>query len=258
VGGFSVDIEGRPVFLVQTGEKGILWLRLRARGRTSHGSQINRDESALLHLAEAVLRIGKEPWEISLTETTSAMLSGLARLLGLPEDSDPDALAQATGACSTFVTPGLRTVANPTLFHAGIKENTVPGVAEAIVDVRFLPGQRDDVLARIQELAGEGIEVEIADEVEAVETSFDDEIVESMRASLDRALPGATLLPYLVPAGTDNPMFARLGIRGFGFSPLLLPPDFDFPAMFHGVDERVPVDALTFGAGVLHDLLLHH
>jgi acetylornithine deacetylase/succinyl-diaminopimelate desuccinylase-like protein len=258
VGGFSVDIEGRPVFLVQTGEKGILWLRLRARGRASHGSQINRDESALLHLAEAVLRIGKEPWEISLTETTSAMLSGLARLLGLPEDSDPDALARATGACSTFVTPGLRTVANPTLFHAGIKENTVPGVAEAIVDVRFLPGQRDDVLARIQELAGEGIEVEIADEVEAVETSFDDEIVESMRASLDRALPGATLLPYLVPAGTDNPMFARLGIRGFGFSPLLLPPDFDFPAMFHGVDERVPVDALTFGAGVLHDLLLHH
>ncbi|MGO3153744.1 MAG: M20/M25/M40 family metallo-hydrolase [Galactobacter sp.] len=258
VGGFSVDIEGRPVFLVQTGEKGILWLRLRAHGRGSHGSQINRDESALLDLAQAVLRIGHEPWEVSLTETTSAMLSGLAGLLGLPEDSDPDTLARATGACSTFVTPGLRTVANPTLFHAGIKENTVPSTAEALVDVRFLPGQRDEVLSRIKELAGPGIEVEIADEVEAVETSFDTALVETMRASVERALPGATLLPYLVPAGTDNPMFARLGIRGFGFSPLLLPPGFDFPAMFHGVDERVPVDALRFGAGVLHDLVLHH
>jgi acetylornithine deacetylase/succinyl-diaminopimelate desuccinylase-like protein len=258
VGGFSVDVEGRPVFLVQTGEKGILWLRLRARGRSTHGSQINRDESALLDLAKAVSRIGDEPWEVSLTETTSAMLEGLAELAGLPPESSPDAIAQTTGACSTFVSPGLRTVANPTLFHAGAKENTVPSTAEALVDVRFLPGQRDDVLRRISELAGPGIEVEIADEVEAVETSFDTALVDSMRASVEQALPGATLLPYLVPAGTDNPMFARLGIRGFGFSPLLLPAGFDFPGMFHGVDERVPVDALRFGAGVLRDLLLRH
>lgn len=258
VGGFSVDIEGRPVFLVQTGEKGILWLRLRARGRSSHGSQINRDESALLDLAQAVVRIGHESWEVSLTETTSAMLAGIAELLGRPETSDPDELAAATGACSSFVIPGLRTVSNPTIFRAGVKENTVPSTAEALIDVRFLPGQRDDVLARIQELAGGNVDVEIADEVEAVETSFDTELVATMRASVERALPGATLLPYLVPAGTDNPMFARLGIRGFGFSPLLLPPGFDFPAMFHGVDERVPVDALRFGAGVLHDLILNH
>ncbi|MGO3089709.1 MAG: M20/M25/M40 family metallo-hydrolase [Galactobacter sp.] len=258
VGGFSVDIEGRPVFLVQTGEKGILWLRLRARGRSSHGSQINRDESALLDLAQAVVRIGHESWEVSLTETTSAMLAGIAELLGRPETSDPDELAAATGACSSFVIPGLRTVSNPTIFRAGVKENTVPSTAEALIDVRFLPGQRDDVLACIQELAGGNVDVEIADEVEAVETSFDTELVATMRASVERALPGATLLPYLVPAGTDNPMFARLGIRGFGFSPLLLPPGFDFPAMFHGVDERVPVDALRFGAGVLHDLILNH
>ncbi|MGO1319971.1 MAG: M20/M25/M40 family metallo-hydrolase [Galactobacter sp.] len=258
VGGFSVDIEGRPVFLVQTGEKGILWLRLRARGRSSHGSQINRDESALLDLAQAVVRIGHESWEVSLTETTSAMLAGIAELLGRPETSDPDELAAATGACSSFVIPGLRTVSNPTIFRAGVKENTVPSTAEALIDVRFLPGQRDDVLARIQELAGGNVDVEIADEVEAVETSFDTELVATMRASVERALPGATLLPYFVPAGTDNPMFARLGIRGFGFSPLLLPPGFDFPAMFHGVDERVPVDALRFGAGVLHDLILNH
>lgn len=258
VGGFSTDVAGRPVFLVQTGEKGILWLRLRAEGRASHGSQVNREDSALLKLARAVVRLGDEEWDVSLTDTTTAMLQGLREVLGVPDDADPREVVAATGACASFVDPSLSTVSNPTMFHAGAKENILPAEAEAFVDVRFLPGGRDEVLTRIRELVGPEINIEIADEVSPLETSFDVPLVESMRASVRRYVPEAELVPYLVPAGTDNPMFAQIGIRGFGFSPLLLPTGYDFPAMFHGVDERVPLDALVFGTKVLEDLILNY
>lgn len=258
VGGFSVDLAGNPAFLVQTGEKGILWLRLRATGRVSHGSQVNKDANAIATLARAVVRVCDEPWPTALTDTTSAMLAALREALDAGEDADPYALIETLGPCSTFISPGLSTVANTTMLNAGYKENVVPGEATAFLDVRYLPGQRDSVLARIQELVGEDVEVEIADDVPALETGFDGEIVDAMRGALTTFVPQAKVLPYLVPAGTDNPMFARLGIRGFGFSPLLLPPGFDFPSMFHGVDERVPLDALVFGTAVLQELLLRY
>src|SRR5262249_11201293 len=156
-------------------------------------------------------------------------------------------VVKSTGSCEPFVAPGLLNVANVTTFHAGHKENVVPGEASALVDVRVLPGQRDAVLARIREIAGPAVTIEIEDEVNAVETAFDAPVVDAMRSSIARYLPEARIVPYLLPAGTDNAMLAKLGIQGFGFVPLLLPADFDFPAMFHGVDERVPLSALVFG-----------
>ena len=66
---------------------------------------------------------------------------------------------------------------------------------------------------------------------------------------------GAEPVPYMLSGGTDNKAFARLGISGYGFSPLRLPPELDFSSLFHGVDERVPIESLTFGTRVLHRLL---
>lgn len=254
VGGYSVDINGSPVFMVQTGEKGILWLRLHSHGRAGHASQLN-DDNAILTLAEALIRIGAEPWPVTLTATTARLLDELRAIGGIAAEADPTEVFASTGPCAPFVIPGLLNVASVTMVNAGYKQNVIPSDASALIDVRVLPGQRDAVLQRIRQLAGPDIEVVVEDDVSAVETSFDGPIVDAIRASIAHFLPDARIVPYLLPAGTDNALLAPLGIRGFGFVPLLLPAGYDFPAMFHGVDERVPLEALVFGEAVISHLI---
>ncbi|CCH79141.1 putative peptidase [Nostocoides japonicum T1-X7] len=254
VGGFSVDVRGNPVFLIQTGEKGILWIDVRCHGRATHASQLNPD-NPVHELARSITRIAAEPWPVTLTKTTSLLLDELRATAGLAHDADPLTVAREAGVCAQLVTPGLANVVNGTLLQAGYKQNVVPSEATASLDIRFLPGQRDAVLRRIRELAGPHAEVIVTDEVDAVETVFGGRIVEIMRTSLKKYCRSARIAPYLLPAGTDNAMLAELGISGYGFVPMLLPAGYDFPAMFHGIDERVPLDALLFGQAVLTELI---
>jgi acetylornithine deacetylase/succinyl-diaminopimelate desuccinylase-like protein len=145
----------------------------------------------------------------------------------------------------------IRNTANPTMLDAGYKANVIPSRAEATIDTRFLPGQQDEMLAVIDDLIGDGVTREFINSDIAVETSFDGDLVDAMSAALRAEDPGAHPIPYLMSGGTDAKSFSTLGIRCFGYSPLLLPPDLDFTALFHGIDERVPVDGLTFGIRVL-------
>jgi acetylornithine deacetylase/succinyl-diaminopimelate desuccinylase-like protein len=258
VGGYSIDLDGKRAYLVQTGEKALIWMTLVARGTAGHGSQVN-GENAVTRLARAVAAIGGREWPLHLTATTRQLLDRVAELLGSrAQNLSPDEIAIATGTASRFISATLRTTANPTGLTAGYKHNVIPDRAEAMIDVRVLPGEEDAVLAEIQELVGDDIEILIAHRDIGLETSFDGELVDAMIGSLQRHDPGAEVLPYLLSGGTDNKALSLLGIRGFGFAPLQLPPTLDFPAMFHGVDERVPLDALGFGADVLTDLLLRY
>ncbi len=134
--------------------------------------------------------------------------------------------------------------------------NVVPGHAVAGVDGRFLPGQHDDFLSTIDGLLGPHVRREMVQDAIALETTFDGALVDAMVASLQRHDPGARVAPYLMFGGTDAKAFHGLDIRCFGFSPLRLPPELDFAALFHGVDERVPISALEFGVDVLTDFLL--
>jgi acetylornithine deacetylase/succinyl-diaminopimelate desuccinylase-like protein len=254
VGGYSVEIAGRRAYLIQTGEKGLLWVRLRARGRAAHASIVNND-SAITRLAAAVAALGKAEWPISLTETTALMLERVRELTGSEPEAGPMQLADHTGAGAPWVRSSLMNVGNVTMFDAGYKENVVPESATALIDLRFLPGQRDDVLARLRELVGPDIELTTELELISLETEFGGPVIDAMIASLSRLDPEAAVLPYLLPGGTDNKALSRLGICGYGFVPLRLPPELDFPGMFHGIDERVPLDSLVFGQSVLSDLL---
>jgi acetylornithine deacetylase/succinyl-diaminopimelate desuccinylase-like protein len=141
------------------------------------------------------------------------------------------------------------------MLEAGYKANVIPSRAEATIDTRFLPGQEETLLATIDELIGEGISREWVARDIAVETSFDGALVDAMSAALRSEDPGAHPLPYLMSGGTDAKSFSTLGIRCFGFSPLQLPPELDFMALFHGIDERVPIDGLKFGVRVLDRFL---
>lgn len=258
VGGFSVEIAGHRAYLLQTAEKGLAWLRLVAEGRAGHGSQVNRDNAVTL-LAGAIARIGEHEWPLALSPTVRQLLTGVADLTGLafdPEDPDTiDRLIDALGSAARFVGATVRNTANPTQLGAGYKANVIPGRAEGALDARFVPGHEAEAMHTLRELAGPGVRIEDIHRDIALEVPFDGDLVDAMVAALHHEDPGATVLPYALSAGTDNKSLSRLGIAGYGFAPLRLPADLDFPAMFHGVDERVPVEALVFGTRVLDRLL---
>lgn len=256
VGGYSVDLDGKRAYLLQTGEKALVWVRLTARGPASHGSRVARD-SAVVRLAEAVAAIGRKEWPVRLTDTTRSLVDELGRILGLdPRRVGEDAVVLASGTAAGFILATLRTTTNPTVLQAGYKHNVVPGTATALVDIRPLPGEEQAVLAEVRELVGPEIEIEVVHADVGLENPFEGPLVEKVVALLGEHDPGAPVLPYLMSGGTDNKALSKLGITGYGFAPLQLPGDLDFPAMFHGVDERVPLSALDFGTRVLTDLLL--
>jgi acetylornithine deacetylase/succinyl-diaminopimelate desuccinylase-like protein len=259
VGGYSVSVDGvdhARVYAIQTAEKGINWLRLTANAKPGHGSMVHPD-NAVTRLAEAVARVGSHEWPVSVTDTVRATVAGLSRILG--RDLDPehtDEWLPLLGSAGKMLGATIRNTANPTMIEAGYKSNVIPSRAQAVIDCRFLPGQEDYLLETIDELVGDGVERDFEVRDIAVETSFDGEIVDAMTAALTAEDPGALLVPYMMSGGTDAKSFSQLGIRCFGFSPLQLPAGFEFAPLFHGIDERVPVDALKFGVRVLDRFLL--
>ncbi len=256
VGGFSVTLDqGSRVYLIQTAEKGINWLRLRASGAPGHGSMVHHD-NAVTRLAEAVSRIGGHEWPVVVTDTVRATVEGLADVTGKDLDAeDVDSWLPLLGGAARMIGATVRNTANPTMLDAGYKNNVIPSKAEATIDTRFLPGQEEQLLATIDELLGAGVERECLVRDIAVETGYDGALVEAMAAALRAEDPDGHPLPYLMSGGTDAKSFSTLGMRCFGFSPLLLPPELDFMALFHGIDERVPIDGLKFGVRVLDRLL---
>ena len=256
VGGYSVTVPragGEPTraYLVQTAEKGILWLRLTAHGRAGHGSQVN-EENAVARLAEAITRISSHKWPREYLASVRALLDGLAEVTGTSwSDEDLEDLLEHLGSAQGFVRGTLQDTANFTMAQAGYKHNVIPQSASAALDCRFLPGHDDELLATIEELAGEHVEVEVVHRDISLDAPFEGPLVEAMKAALLAEDPGAEILPYCLSGGTDNKALSKLGITGYGFAPLQLPAGLDFAPMFHGIDERVPVSALEFGTRVL-------
>jgi len=256
VGGYSYSIgNDLRLYPIETAEKGINWLRLRATGTPSHGSMLHADNAVTL-LAAAVSRIGAHEFPIVVTDTVRRFLEELADLTGLPIDpDDPEPSLRMLGSAARVIGSTIRNTANPTMLSAGYKANVIPGTAEATIDARFLPGHEEEMLATLDELIGEGIDRETLVRDIAVETSFDGAVVDAMAEALRSEDPGARPVPYLMSGGTDAKSFSTLGIRCFGFAPLRLPPDLDFVTMWHGIDERVPIDGLRFGVRVLDRFL---
>ncbi|HEX5740384.1 MAG TPA: M20/M25/M40 family metallo-hydrolase [Pilimelia sp.] len=256
VGGYSYTVrDDLRLYLVQTAEKGIQWLRLHAAGRPGHGSFLH-DDNAVTALCEAVGRLGRHRFPLVLTPTVRAFLAEVSEATGVPvDDDDPEAVLARLGALARIVGATLRNTANPTRLDAGYKENVIPGRASATVDCRTLPGQREAFLAELREVVGPHLEIELVQDQPALETTFAGDLVEAMGAALRREDAGARAVPYMLSGGTDAKAWATLGIQCFGFAPLRLPPELDFPALFHGIDERVPVDGLRFGARVLDHFL---
>ena len=255
VGGFSVTVRGRRLYLIEAAEKGMAWLRLTARGTAGHGSMINPD-NAVARLTAAVARIGAYEWPVRLTPTMEVLLATVADLAGTEVTPDNvDELVAEFGGAARMIGAVVSNTLQPTMLQAGYKVNVVPTEATAYVDGRFLPGYEDEFMATLEELVGEGITIDALSHQQPWETPYDGALVASMERSILAEDPEAVVAPYLMSGGTDAKHFRDLGLRSYGFAPLRLPADLDFTALFHGVDERVPTDALEFGARVLDRFL---
>jgi acetylornithine deacetylase/succinyl-diaminopimelate desuccinylase-like protein len=255
VGGFSLTLGGQRLYLLQTAEKGIAWLRLTARGAAGHGSMVHPD-NAVTELAEAVGRLGRHQWPVRLIPSVRAFLEGVCEALGIEfMPNDPTQPLAKIGSVSRIIGATLRNTVNPTVLRAGYKVNVVPQTATAEVDGRFLPGYEEEFLAELDQVLGPNVTREFIHTDIALETTPDGDLYDAMTSAFAAEDPGALVIPYCQSAGTDAKSFSRLGIRCFGFVPLRLPPDLDFSGMFHGVDERVPVDGLRFGVRVLDGFL---
>ena len=255
VGGFSLTVNQRRLYLIQVAEKGIAWLNLIADGRAGHGSFRN-DDNAITSLAEAVTRIGNHRWPVRLHPAQQALLQAIEDALGvqLTAETAEETLARV-GSLARMIGATMSNTANPTMLQAGYKMNVIPGQATAGLDGRFLPGYEDEFYATITDLLGDKVRYEVETADIAVETDFSGDLVAAMGRCLRAEDPEAIPVPYIMSGGTDAKAWSRLGIRCFGFAPLRLPPELDFAALFHGVDERVPVESLEFGCRVLDRLL---
>ncbi len=264
VGGFSLTVPRRDggerrLYLIETAEKGLHWMRLAARGRPGHGS-MTHEHNAVIWIAEAVARLGRHNFPLVLTDAVVEFLTAVGEETGYTFDTDSPDLEGAIdklGPIARIVKATLRDTANPTMLKAGYKANVIPATAEAVVDCRVLPGRLAAFEAEVDALIGPEVSREWITNLPSYETSFDGDLVDVMNAALRAVDPEARAVPYMLSGGTDAKAFARLGIRCFGFTPLRLPPDLDFASLFHGIDERVPVDALRFGTEVLAHFLTH-
>ena len=255
VGGFSVAIGDQRMYAVQTAEKGLAWMRLTATGTAGHGSMIHGD-NAVTALAEAVARIGRHEWPVRLPDSSRVFLEAASAALGVGFDpEDPGTVIGKLGAMGRMIGAAVQNTANPTGLKAGYKVNVIPQSATAEIDGRYLPGYAEEFFAEIDRLLGTAVKREFIHHDIALETTPDGDLYEAMSAALLAEDRQATVVPYCLSAGTDAKWFSKLGIRCFGFSPLKLPPELDFSGMFHGVNERVPVDGLRFGVRVLDRFL---
>ncbi|MGB3370891.1 MAG: M20/M25/M40 family metallo-hydrolase [Rhodococcus sp. (in: high G+C Gram-positive bacteria)] len=264
VGGFSLTV-ARPdgtekrLYMVETAEKGLGWMKLTAKARAGHGSFLH-DENAVTYLAEAVAKLGNHTFPLVISDSVAEFLAAVAEETGLdfdPASPDLDGTLQKLGSIARIVGATLRDTANPTMLEAGYKANVIPQSAEAVVDCRVVPGRQAEFEREVDELIGPNVEREWITKLDSYETTFDGHLVDAMNDAVLAHDENGRTVPYMLSGGTDAKAFAKLGIRCFGFAPLKLPPELDFAALFHGVDERVPVSSLEFGTQVLEHFLLH-
>ncbi len=253
VGGFSRSVSAdRRCYFVSTAEKGVIWAQLTAHGIAGHGSMINPDNAVSL-LSRAVTRIADHAFEPQASTAVSLLFEHLAKELGLAA-TDTAAILTALGPMARMIQASTQDTLNPTSLTGGYKVNVIPGTASATVDGRFIPGHKIKLETTLRDLAGERVDVDVTYSGPAIEAPWDGPLIDHFQRALEREDPSALVIPYMSTAFTDAKWLSQLGIRCYGFSPLQLPDDLDFTALFHGVDERVPVTALEFSVRVLRHL----
>ncbi len=264
VGGFTMHLEGKRFYPIQTAEKGTCWLRIRVAGRPGHGS-VPRADNAVVQLARLIDRLASHPLPLHLTPTATVYVQRLGRAIGGPtgllfaaalnpllHEAALKAMPDHTLAETLHAV--LHNTLSPNQLQAGYKANVIPSEAQAVLDGRMLPGfDVESFLAEIKPRLGDGVELTVEHSSPPLEASAETPLYHLMEQHMLRADPDGMPVPYLMTGATDAKLFSLLGTQCYGYSPMKLNPDTPFDGLIHAHDERLGVDSLAFGVRVLHD-----
>jgi acetylornithine deacetylase/succinyl-diaminopimelate desuccinylase-like protein len=262
-GGFNIQVAGRSFFTVQVAEKGVCWVRARATGEPGHGS-MPREDSAVVQLSEAIAKLGRAglPRHASgpVQEFVGAMASYLPRplqplvkMLSNPRLGPTMLKLVSDPSARRGFRALLGNTASPTVLRAGNKTNVIPGFAEAEIDGRILPGQSQaDFMRELQDVLGANIELDVIHALPPVVTHPKESSLYSVihEVMAERA-PGVPVVPFVLQGFTDAKAFTSIGAKWYGFAPVKLPSTLRFADMFHGHNERIPVEGLSWGTETL-------
>jgi acetylornithine deacetylase/succinyl-diaminopimelate desuccinylase-like protein len=253
-GGFTITLpDGSRVYPLQAAEKGMLWTRLAIRGSGGHAA-LSDAPNPTVRLARLIQRIGELGTDDPPPEAFLLLVERLGKLLG-SSSAEPERVLGLLGAFGAMSLKAGKTTFAPTVAAAGVKVNIIPDYAEVYVDCRYVPGGLETALAAIRSVLEDDMTCEVVTTTPGVSVPCEGPLVDACRAAVETVDPGAHVIPWALPAGTDAQQLTALGIRGYGFLPLVLPAGFDHLALFHAADERVPVDALVQGAKLLQTLV---
>jgi acetylornithine deacetylase/succinyl-diaminopimelate desuccinylase-like protein len=273
LGGYNVEFNGRALYPIQVAEKGVCWIKLRVRGQPGHGSQPHTN-NAVVHLARAIDRIATHGLPYHLTEAAAGFLDAASQAVDEATRTALQQLKSAEGAQAMLngalsqhpywpmLNAILHNTAAPTGLSAGYKANVIPGVAEATLDGRLLPGfDAEMFLEEVQQVVaplGPNFELDVILTSPPVQTPIATPLFETMARALQRHDPAGQPVPYMMSAATDAKHLARLGVPSYGFAPMKMLPGMKFMEMFHAHDERAPIEGLGWGVQVLFDVVQEH
>lgn len=265
VGGFTQTVGNRRLYPVQVAQKGAVWMKARVRGTPGHGS-MPRDDNPVLALAAALTKLTPTALPVRPTAAVRRFLQALAQaqpflakrlmpLLLKPALADALLARMPDKAVARNLNALLRDTVTPTVLRAGLKTNVIPSQAEAELDGRILPGQTaEGLLTELKALLGNSVELELLHALEPVETPVETPMYEAISRAVREMDPEGLAVPYVTPGFTDAAAFARLGVTYYGFCPLYLPREspVSFSDLFHGDNERIPVEGFKRGLSALY------
>ena len=263
-GGATGYVGNRPLYTIQAAAKGVAWLRVSTTGAPGHGSMPHAD-NAVVRLGRVLARLGSRPLPFDLRPSVRTYLAGLAGVSGwrqrlalhlatVPFSSEIALRHGALGERVRALRALLRNTVSPTGLTAGRKENVIPSRASAILDGRLLPGTPvEEFLRQIRAIAREELDIEILRTIPAVVQEFESPLYDVLAQVVKEQHPGCAVVPGVLTGLTDAAQFQRLGLRTYGFAPLKIPPDFPYNRLFHGHDERIPVEGFLWGLQTLFE-----
>jgi len=258
-GGFSNYLGNTKFYLIQVAEKLTCSLRLTIKGPAGHGSQPLK-KTTMTQLAQTLQKLERKQPPIQISPTTKDMINAMSKastgvnkimLKLLLEPYLTDALMAASEQLY-LLNPMFRNTVSATRLKGSEQINVIPAEINLDLDGRMLPGVKpEQMVQEVQAIVGQQIDISVLDHDEPAHALPDTSQFELLASTLKELDPEAVPIPYLQPGVTDGRFFSQLGIQNYGFTPLNLPKDFNFSETIHAADERVPLDALRFGAEAL-------
>ncbi|MBS7615627.1 M20/M25/M40 family metallo-hydrolase [Candidatus Bathyarchaeota archaeon] len=273
-GGQAIPVNDKNIFTIQTAEKGIVWFKVKAKGRPGHGSVPGAADNAILRMNKIIEKLGNHRAKITIVPTVEQYLKVIAEenraakeilqfLLQNPDQADQilDKLAQYDKAMAEQTRAMMRTTITPTIIHGGVKENIIPSECETVFDCRILPGQNtkqtlNEIKELVKDVGLEKLEFEIIQANEPSESPLNTPLYGLMVETLKEFQPNCSVAPILLTGGTDSRFFRKLGAACYGFQPALSDlPYGEILKMVHGIDERISIQNLVFGTSVLYNVV---